>query len=188
VAARRATDAGVRQLLGDLAEEERDHARTAEQIAETKLSEVESARQKRLFVLQVIQPGLAGLMDGSVSTLAPLFAAAFATHNSWATFLVGLAASVGAGISMGFAEALSDDGTLTGRGTPWLRGTLCGLMTGIGGIGHALPCLIPHFWTATVLAVAVVMVELAVISWIRWRYMDTPLLSAAFQVMVGGAL
>src|SRR5213592_3160783 len=172
-AARRATDAGVRQLLGDLAEEERNHAHTAGQIAETKLSEAESALQKRLFVLQVIQPGLAGLMDGSVSTLAPLFAAAFATHHSWETFLVGLAASVGAGISMGFAEALSDDGSLTGRGAPWLRGTVCGVMTAIGGIGHALPYLIPHFITATILAVAVVAVELAVISWIRWRYMDT---------------
>src|SRR6266536_2861046 len=185
-AARRATDTGVRQLLGDLAEEERDHAHTAEQIAETKLSDDESARQKRLFLLQVIQPGLAGLMDGSVSTLAPLFAAAFATHNSWETFLVGLAASFGAGISMGFAEALSDDGSLTGRGTPWLRGTVCGVMTTIGGIGHTLPYLIPAFWVATSVAVAVVIVELAVISWIRWRFMDTPFLSAAFQVMVGG--
>src|SRR3989442_11090882 len=127
--ARRATDAGMRQLLGDLAEEERHHAQKAEQIAQTKLSEEDSARQKRLFVLQVIQPGLAGLMDGSVSTLAPLVAAAFATHNSWAPFLVGLAASVGAGISMGFAEALSDDGSLTGRGAPVLRGTVCRAMT-----------------------------------------------------------
>ena len=141
-----------------------------------------------MFVLQYVQPGLAGLMDGSVSTLAPLFAAAFATHNTWETFLVGLAASVGAGISMGFAEALSDDGSLTGRGAPWLRGSVCGLMTTLGGIGHTLPYLIPDFWAATVLAIAVVAVELAVISWIRWRYMDTPLLSAAFQVMVGGAL
>src|SRR5436309_14519305 len=144
-AARRATDAGARQLLGDLAEEERDHAHTAEQIAETKLSEEESARQKRLFLLQVIQPGLVGLMDGSVSTLAPLFAAAFATRNSWETFLVGLAASVGAGISMGFAEALSDDGSLSGRGRPLLRGLICGAMTFLGGVGHALPFLIPHF-------------------------------------------
>ena len=141
-----------------------------------------------MFVLQYVQPGLAGLMDGSVSTLAPLFAAAFATHNTWATFLVGLAAAVGAGISMGFAEALSDDGSLTGRGTPWLRGAVCGAMTAIGGIGHALPYLIPHFYTATVVAIAVVIVELAVISWIRWRYMDTSFLAAAFQVLVGGAL
>src|SRR5437773_11104916 len=187
-AARRATDAGVRQWLGDLAEEERNHAQAAEQIAETKLSEEESARQKRLFVLQVIQPGLAGLMDGSVSTLAPLFAAAFATHNSWETFLVGLAASVGAGISMGFAEALSDDGSLTGRGHPWIRGVVCGLMTTLGGIGHTMPYLIPSFHTATAIAVGIVFIELAAISWIRNHYMDTPLLSAAFQVVVGGML
>jgi VIT1/CCC1 family predicted Fe2+/Mn2+ transporter len=135
-----------------------------------------------------VQPGLAGLMDGSVSTLAPLFAAAFATHHTWETFLVGLAASVGAGISMAFAEALSDDGSLTGRGTPWIRGSITGLMTAIGGLGHTLPYLIPDFWTATVLAFAVVVVELAAISWIRHRYMDTPFLSATFQVMVGGAL
>src|SRR2546423_1578602 len=184
-AARRATDAGVRQLLGDLAEEERNHAQAAEQIAETKLSEEESARQKRLFVLQVIQPGLAGLMDGSVSTLAPLFAAAFATRNSWETFLVGLAASVGAGISMGFAEALSDDGSLTGRGRPWIRGLGCGTMTALGGLGHTLPYLIRDFWLATVLAVIVVAVELTAISYIRYRFMDTPVLSAAFHVMVG---
>ena len=141
-----------------------------------------------MFVLQYVQPGLAGLMDGSVSTLAPLFAAAFATHNTWETFLVGLAASVGAGISMGFAEALSDDGSLTGRGTPWVRGSVCGLMTAIGGLGHTLPYLIPDFWLATAIAIGVVVVELVAISWIRYRYMDTPFLSAAFQVMVGGAL
>src|SRR6184192_3104393 len=187
-AARPATDAGVRQLLGDLAEEERNHAQAAEQIAETKLSEEESARQKRLFVLQVIQPGLAGLMDGSVSTLAPLFAAAFATHSTWETFLVGLAASVGAGISMGFAEALSDDGSLTGRGAPLVRGAICGVMTAIGGLGHTLPYLIPNFWTATAVAIAVVAVELVAISYIRHRFMDTPFLAATFQVIVGGAL
>jgi VIT1/CCC1 family predicted Fe2+/Mn2+ transporter len=141
-----------------------------------------------MFVLQYIQPGLAGLMDGSVSTLAPLFAAAFATHNTWSTFLVGLAAAIGAGISMGFAEALSDDGSLTGRGAPLVRGVVCGGMTALGGLGHALPYLIPHFFTATVIAFAVVAVELAAISWIRTRYMDTPFLQAAFQVMVGGAL
>ena len=187
-AARRATDAGIRQLLGDLAEEERNHAHAAEQIAETKLNEEESARQKRLFVLQVIQPGLAGLMDGSVSTLAPLFAAAFATHSSWATFLVGLAASVGAGISMGFAEALSDDGSLTGRGHPWARGFVCGLMTTIGGIGHTLPYLIPHVNTATAVAGVVVMIELGVISWVRHKFMDTPWSSAVLQVVLGGVL
>src|SRR5207237_5418295 len=152
------------------------------QIAETKLSEEESARRKRLFVLQVIQPGLAGLMDGSVSTLAPLFAAAFATQNSWQTFLVGLAASVGAGISMGFAEALSDDGSLTGRGHPWARGTVCGVMTAIGGLGHSLPYLIADVRVATWIAVAVVLVELMVIAWVRRRFMDTPWSSAIIQV------
>jgi erythrin-vacuolar iron transport family protein len=187
-AARRATDTGIRQLLGDLAEEERNHAHTAEQITLTKLSETESAQAKRLFLLQVIQPGLVGLMDGSVSTLAPLFAAAFATHSSFQTFLVGLAASVGAGISMGFAEALSDDGSLTGRGHPWVRGLVCGLMTALGGIGHTLPYLIPSFRTATSVAVCVVLVELGVISWIRHRFMDTPLVSAVLQIALGGAL
>jgi len=186
--ARRTTDAGIRQLLGDLAEEERNHAHTAERIALTKLSEDEKSQQKRLFVLQVIQPGLAGLMDGSVSTLAPLFAAAFATHNSFATFLVGLAASVGAGISMGFAEALSDDGSLTGRGHPWARGFVCGLMTTLGGIGHTLPFLIPNLKTAVAVAVCVVLVELGAISWVRHRFMDTPWTSAVLQVALGGAL
>jgi len=188
VAARRTTDAGIRQLLGDLTEEERHHAHTAEQIAQTKLSEEESARQKRLFVLQVIQPGLAGLMDGSVSTLTPLFAAAFATHSSWDAFRVGLAASIGAGISMGFAEALSDDGSLTGRGHPWARGAVCGLMTAVGGLGHSLPYLIPDVHVATWIAVAVVIVELGVISWVRHRFMDTPWSSAVVQVVLGGIL
>jgi len=187
-AVRRSTDARVRQLLGDLAEEERHHAQTAERIARTGPSEEESARQKRLFVLQIIQPGLAGLMDGSVSTLAPLFAAAFATHNSLDALRVGLAASVGAGISMGFAEALSDDGSLTGRGHPWARGTVCGLMTTLGGIGHSLPFLIPDVRTATWVAVAVVVIELGVISWVRRKYMDTPWSSAIVQVVLGGLL
>ena len=185
---RRSTDAGIRQLLGDLAEEERNHAVTAEQIASTKLSEDEKSRAKRLFVLQVIQPGLAGLMDGSVSTLAPLFAAAFATQDSGKTFLVGLAAAVGAGLSMGFAAALSDDGSLTGRGHPWARGFVCGLMTMIGGLGHTLPYLIPNIHTATAVAVVVVLIELGVISWVRHKYMDTPLVSAVLQVVLGGAL
>jgi len=188
VAGKRSTDAGIRQLLGDLAEEERNHAHTAERIAQTKLSEDEKSQAKRLFVLQVVQPGLAGLMDGSVSTLAPLFAAAFATHNSWSTFLVGMAASVGAGISMGFAEALSDDGSLTGRGHPWARGFVCGLMTTVGGLGHTLPYLIPDIHTATSIAVVVVLVELGVISWIRHRFMDSPWVSALLQIMLGGAL
>src|SRR5262249_55722220 len=144
--------------------------------------------RRRLFVLQVIQPGLAGLMDGSVSTLAPLFAAAFATHDTWQTFLVGLAAAVGAGISMGFAEALSDDGSLTGRGRPWQRGFVCGLMTAVGGLGHTLPYLIPHIQVATGVAVAVVLVELLAIGWVRHRFMDTPLAAAVLQVVIGGLL
>ena len=191
-AAETTRDASVRKLLTELAEIEAHHENLAHKLEEkiltpgTRAEEAETER--RMFLLQYVQPGLAGLMDGSVSTLAPLFAAAFATHNTWETFLVGMAASVGAGISMGFAEALSDDGSLTGRGTPWLRGSVCGLMTTIGGIGHTLPYLIPEFWTATFLAIAVVVVELAIISWIRYRYMDTPFLSAAFQVMVGGTL
>jgi rubrerythrin len=187
-----ARDVSIRKLLTELAEIESEHENLAHKLGETILTKDTRAKedetQRRMFVLQYIQPGLAGLMDGSVSTLAPLFAAAFATHNTWETFLVGLAASVGAGISMAFAEALSDDGSLTGRGTPWIRGSITGLMTAIGGLGHTLPYLIPDFWTATVLAFVVVVIELAVISWIRHRYMDTPLLSAAFQVMVGGAL
>jgi rubrerythrin len=190
-AAENARDASVRELLIQLAEAEDKHETIAEKLEDkigprARTAEEETAR--RMFVLQYVQPGLVGLMDGSVSTLAPLFAAAFATHQPWETFLVGLAASVGAGISMGFAEALSDDGSLTGRGTPWLRGAVCGLMTTIGGLGHTLPYLIPDFWTATVIAFIVVIVELAVISWIRWRYMDTPFWSATFQIMVGGAL
>jgi len=185
---RRTTDTGIRQLLGDLAEEERRHAATAERLSLTKLSDDEKSQHQRLFVLQIVQPGLAGLMDGSVSTLAPLFCAAFATHNSWQTFLVGLAASVGAGISMGFAEALSDDGSLTGRGHPWARGGVCGLMTTFGGIGHTLPYLVPNYKTATTIAICVVLVELGIISWIRHRFMDTPIGSALFQVALGGAL
>jgi rubrerythrin len=191
-AAQRSTDAAIRQLLNDLATEETKHEILAEKLTSEQLpSHVrheEDEASRRLFVLQVIQPGLAGLMDGSVSTLAPLFAAAFATHQSWDTFLVGLAASIGAGISMGFAEALSDNGSLTGRGKPLLRGVICGLMTTLGGLGHTLPFLIPQFNTATGIAIAVVLVELGIISWIRHRFMDTPWLSATFQVMVGGAL
>ena len=191
-AANHSTDASIRQLLGDLAAEERRHETKAEQLEAKYVTagaaRVERESERRLFVLQIVQPGLAGLMDGSVSTLAPLFAAAFATKDSWQTFLVGLAAAIGAGISMGFAEALSDNGSLTGRGSPWLRGIVCGLMTAFGGLGHTLPYLIPNFWTATTIAAAVVVVELAVISWVRNRYMDTPLLSAAFQIVVGGLL
>ena len=187
-AARRSQDAGIRQLLGDLAEEERDHVQATGKMADTKLKENETAKADRLFLLQIVQPGLVGLMDGSISTLAPLFAAAFATHKSWETFLVGLAASVGAGISMGFAEALSDDGSLTGRGHPLIRGSVCGLMTTVGGIGHTLPYLIPDVKTATTVAVCVVMIELVIISWVRHRFMDTPWISALMQVVLGGAL
>jgi len=185
-------DASMRQLLVQLAEAEAGHESLAHKLSQEILTKGARAKEdetaRRMFVLQYVQPGLAGLMDGSVSTLAPLFAAAFATHNTWETFLVGMAASVGAGISMGFAEALSDDGSLTGRGTPWLRGTVCGLMTAIGGLGHTLPYLIPDFYIATVVSILVVAVELAVISWIRTRFMDTPFLQAAFQVVVGGVL
>ena len=184
-------DADVRKLLGDLAEAERRHYATAESLQQTITPAVEQKEedaQRRLFVLQIVQPGLAGLMDGSVSTLAPVFAAAFATKSSWDAFLVGLAASVGAGISMAFAEALSDDGSLTGRGRPVLRGSVTGLMTAAGGIGHTLPFLISDFRIAMTFAMVVVAVELAAISYIRHRYMDTPLLSAAFQVVLGGTL
>jgi rubrerythrin len=191
-AAEKSRDVSVRQLLVQLAEAEDRHETFAEEIGAKILTKGVRAEEdetaRRMFLLQYVQPGLAGLMDGSVSTLAPLFAAAFATHHTWETFLVGMAASVGAGISMGFAEALSDDGSLTGRGTPWLRGTVCGLMTTLGGIGHTLPYLIPDFWIATVASVIVVAVELAIISWIRYRFMDTPFLSAAFQVIIGGVL
>jgi erythrin-vacuolar iron transport family protein len=190
-AAEKAKDDSVRTLLTTLAAAEDKHEQLAQELGgqispQARATEEETAR--RLFMLQYVQPGLAGLMDGSVSTLAPLFAAAFATHNTWSTFLVGLAAAIGAGISMAFAEALSDDGSLTGRGAPVVRGAVTGAMTAIGGLGHALPYLIPSFSIATALAFAIVAVELAVISWIRTRYMDTPFLQAAFQVVVGGVL
>jgi rubrerythrin len=191
-AAQKSTDASVRQLLGDLADEESKHEAAAESVnaeqTETGAVAQEQENARRYFVLRIVQPGLAGLMDGSVSTLAPLFAAAFATHHTGDTFKVGLAASVGAGISMGFAEALSDDGKLSGRGHPLLRGIVCGLMTTVGGIGHTLPYLISDFRLATSIAIGVVVVELIVISWIRYRYMDTPFLSASYQVIVGGVL
>jgi rubrerythrin len=187
-----ARDASVRQLLMELGEAEIEHEGLAHRLGEQILTKTARAREdetsRRMFLLQYVQPGLAGLMDGSVSTLAPLFAAAFATHNTWETFLVGLAASVGAGISMAFAEALSDDGSLTGRGAPMIRGSITGGMTALGGLGHTLPYLIPDFLTATVIAVAVVAVELSAISYIRHRFMDTPFLAAAFQVVVGGTL
>jgi rubrerythrin len=191
-ALQKTTDASVRKLLGDLAEAERRHYVTAASLEEELLTKEtrgqEDEARRRLFALQVIQPGLAGLMDGSVSTLAPVFAAAFATRSSHDAFLVGLAASVGAGISMAFAEALSDDGSLTGRGRPVIRGLVCGAMTAAGGIGHTLPFLIQDFRYAMGLAVLVVAIELGIISYVRHRYMDTPFLSAAFQVVVGGVL
>ncbi|HEX4260065.1 MAG TPA: ferritin family protein [Acetobacteraceae bacterium] len=191
-AAARTSDASIRKLLGDLAEAENKHEHTADRlVAETLTADVRSQEDqagRRLFVLRVIQPGLAGLMDGSVSTLAPVFAAAFATGQSWNAFVVGIAAALGAGISMGFAEALSDDGSLTGRGAPLVRGLICGLMTAAGGLGHALPFLIPQFWTATTLAIVVVVIELAIITWVRWRYMETSPVSAAMQVALGGGI
>jgi rubrerythrin len=186
------SDAATRKLLGDLAEAERQHSEFAGSLEQKHLDQGTRAEEeksgRRLFVLQVIQPGLAGLMDGSVSTLAPIFAAAFATHQSRDAFLVGAAASLGAGISMAFAEALSDDGSLTGRGRPVVRGLVTGLMTTAGGFGHTLPFLIKNFHLAFAAAVVVVAIELAVISWVRHRYMDTPLLSSAFQVVVGGVM
>jgi rubrerythrin len=188
----RSTDASLRKLLGDLIAAEREHIDRAQKLSQDLLTggarQHEDAARQRAFVLQVVQPGLAGLMDGSVSTLAPLFAAAFATHNTWDTFLVGLAASVGAGISMGFAEALSDDGELTGRGPPLLRGAITGLMTAIGGIGHTLPYLIGDFALATGIAIVVVLIELWAIAWVRSRYMETKFLRAAFEVVVGGLI
>ncbi|MBE7619129.1 rubrerythrin [Gluconacetobacter entanii] len=191
-AATRTTDIATRKLLGDLALAEDRHEQAAGAIELDRLPaskrEEEDEDARRRFVLQIIQPGLVGLMDGSVSTLAPVFAAAFATHLPWNAFLVGMAASVGAGISMGFAEALSDDGKLSGRGAPLLRGLICGLMTTAGGIGHTLPFLIDNFTTAMMAAVIVVVIELFVISWIRWRYQDTPFGSAIVQIVLGGAL
>jgi erythrin-vacuolar iron transport family protein len=196
-ATEQATDVGVRKLLGDLAEMEKGHEKVAARLTDAILSPDvradEEKTRKRMFVLQYVQPGLAGLMDGSVSTLAPLFAAAFATHQNWQTFLVGLAASIGAGISMGFAEALSDDGSMTGRGSPWLRGGVCGVMTTLGGLGHTLPYLVPDtwpnaFWIATAIASVVVFFELWAIAYIRARYMDTPFLQAVFQVVLGGII
>ena len=191
-AASRSTDAGIRKLLGDLAEAEMAHQHAAGAAQEKHLPDdkrdAENDGARRRFVLQIVQPGLIGLIDGSVSTLAPVFAAAFATQNSRDALLVGLAASIGAGISMGLAEGMSDDGKLSGRGTPWLRGLVCGLMTALGGLGHTLPYLIPDFWTATILAGIVTVFELLAIAWVQWKYMETPPLSAALKIMVGGAL
>jgi rubrerythrin len=192
LAASRSGDADTRKLLGDLAAAEQGHKAKARELAEVHLTEdarhSEREQARRQFVMQIVQPGLAGLMDGSVSTLAPLFAAAMATQNSHATLLVGLASAVGAGISMGFAEAMSDDGKISGRGSTWLRGGVCGLMTTAGGIGHALPYLIGNVSTATALAAAVVAVELVAIAYIRWHYMNTSFWRAMVQVVLGGVL
>jgi erythrin-vacuolar iron transport family protein len=191
-AAARTQDAATRKLLGDLAAAEAGHERKADHLTDTHLTEdartTEDGTARRQFILTWVQPGLAGLMDGSVSTLAPIFATAFATQDTWTTFLVGLAASVGAGISMGFTEAAHDDGVLSGRGSPLKRGIASGVMTTLGGLGHALPYLIPDFWTATTIAIAVVFVELWAIAWIQNRFMDTPFVRAALQVVLGGAL
>ena len=191
-AAARTTDADTRKLLGDLAAAEAGHTQKADDLIEAHLDDETKDREDRVahrqFVLTWVQPGLAGLMDGSVSTLAPIFAAAFATGDTWQTFLVGTAASVGAGISMGFTEAASDDGQISGRGSPWKRGLASGVMTFIGGMGHALPYLIPDFWTATTLAGIVVFVELWAIAWIQKTYMDTPFWRATLQVVIGGSL
>ncbi len=191
-AAMRTQDAATRKLLGDLAAAEAGHQHTAHELTQTHLDaetrDQEDDTAKRQFILTWVQPGLAGLMDGSVSTLAPIFATAFATQDTWTTFLVGLAASVGAGISMGFTEAASDDGALSGRGSPIKRGFASGVMTTVGGLGHALPYLITDFWTATVIAILVVFIELWAIAWIQNRFMQTPFFRAAFQVVVGGAL
>jgi len=191
-AAQRTRDADTRKLLGDLAAAEAGHKAVAERLEHehlpTDVRAEEDRRAHRQFILTWVQPGLAGLMDGSVSTLAPIFATAFATGNTWTTFLVGLAASVGAGISMGFTEAASDDGELSGRGSPVKRGIAAGVMTTIGGLGHALPYLIPDFWTATIIAFILVFAELWAIAWIQNRYMETPFFRAVFQVVLGGAL
>lgn len=191
-AAARTSDAATRKLLGDLAAAEAGHERKAETLETAHLDPgtraQEDHKERRQFILTYVQPGLAGLMDGSVSTLAPIFAVAFATQDTWTTFLVGLAASVGAGISMGFTEAASDDGELSGRGSPIKRGFASGIMTTVGGLGHALPYLIPDFWTATITAILVVFVELWAIAWIQNKYMDTPFWRATLQVVVGGAL
>lgn len=191
-AAQNTSDAATRKLLGDLAAAEAGHEALAHRMSDAHLTPetraTEDDQNKRQFLLTWVQPGLAGLMDGSVSTLAPIFAVAFATQDTWTTFLVGLAASVGAGISMGFTEAASDDGQLSGRGSPWKRGVASGVMTTVGGLGHALPYLIPNFGLATTIAIAVVFVELWAIAWIQNRYMDTPFWRATLQVVVGGAL
>jgi len=191
-AAERSQDARVRTLLSDLAADEKRHENLAARLRERALTAdvkaEEDATARRLLLLQVVQPGLAGLIDGAVSNLAPIFAAAFATHNSWNTFLIGSAASIGAGISMGLTEALSDDGKITDRGHPWLRGSICGLMTALGGFSYTLPFLISDFWMATVISCLIVSIDLFVIAWVRWKYMETQFTSAMAQIILGGFL
>lgn len=188
----RTTDAATRKLLGDLIAAEDKHVTHAQTVGEKELTpgaiDSEAHTEHRAFVLQYVQPGLTGLIDGSVSTLAPIFAAAFATQNTWQTFLVGMAASIGAGVSMGIAEAMADDGMISGRGHPWMRGAITGLMTALGGLGHTLPYLIPDFWTATALAAVIVVIELWLIAWIRARYMETKFMRAAAEVVLGGLI
>jgi erythrin-vacuolar iron transport family protein len=191
-AAEHARDVEVRKLLGDLALIEKGHQARAIDIEEKNvpdsIKDEEKETSRRILLLQIVQPGLSGLIDGSISTLAPIFAAAFATQSTHEAFLVGLAASVGGGISMGLTEAMSDDGEITGRGSPWIRGLACGGMTTIGGLGHTLPYLIHDFWTATSIAGFIAVLELLAISWIRWKYMDTPFPSAMVQIIFGGSL
>lgn len=191
-AAKRATDASIRKLMGDLARAEAGHIGVAMGAEKTHTPQdvktAERDEEHRQFVLTYVQPGLAGLIDGSISTLAPIFATAFATQNTWTTLLVGLAASVGAGISMGFTEVASDDGVISGRGSPIIRGVVTGIMTTLGGLGHALPYLITDFWIATYIAFAVVVLELAIVTWIQHKYMETPWVKALLQIVVGGVL
>lgn len=191
-AAKQTSDASIRKLMGDLAAAEAGHIDTTKgamgEFISDEVKDDERDAERKQLVLTYIQPGLAGLMDGSVSTLAPIFATAFATQNTWTTFLVGVAASLGAGISMGFTEVASDDGVISGRGSPIKRGLATGIMTTVGGLGHALPYLIPNFWTATTLAIIIVFIELWVIAWIQNRFMETPWGKAIFQVVLGGAL
>ena len=140
------------------------------------------------FVLRVVQPALVGLVDGSISTLAPLFATAYATRNPHIALLIGVATSLGAGISMGMSEGLSDDGALTGRGSGTLRGAICGVATFFGGIFHTLPFLMKDFHLALLAAYAVVGVELMLIAWIRFHFMETPFWKSVVQVVLGGLL
>lgn len=190
--AKKSQNIEIRNLLIDLAimsREQKDNAKLILLNAQkSRSAKEEVTKDKRQFILTWVQPGLAGLMDGSVSTLAPIFATAFATKDSHTTLLVGLAASIGAGISMGFTEAVHDDGVISGRGSPIKRGFASGIMTTIGGLGHALPYLISDFYVATVIAMFFVLVELWAIAWIQAKYMEIKFTKAVFQVVFGGSL